>query len=51
MQFHNGECGAEIYMFLQEMCGKKSFSFEWSEMNSCSCISTKNIHDSAHPNI
>lgn len=25
---HNGECGAEIHMFSQEMRGKKSVSFE-----------------------
>lgn len=48
---HNGECGAEIYMFLQEMCSKKSVCFEWSEINSCSCISTKNILDSLLQNI
>lgn len=32
MWLHNGEYGAEIHMFLQEMCGKKCVRFECSEI-------------------
>jgi len=51
MWFLNDECGAEIYMFLQEIPDKKSVNFELSEINSRSCISTKNILDSVHQTI
>lgn len=50
MQLHNCECSAEMYVFLQEICGK-TVSFEWSEINSCSCISTNNGLDSLQQNI
>lgn len=50
MWLHNGEYGAEIHKFLQEMCGKKCVRFECSEINSCCCISTK-IPDFLNQNI